>query len=454
MTVPTTVVVGGGIAGLAGAWELVKSGHHVVVLEASDRLGGIIRTTPFAGMPVDEGADAFLARVPAGKELAKEVGLGDDLVSPATGQASLWIGGRLKPIPGGHVLGVPVDLRAVAKAGVLSPFGLARAAAEPFVPGRPLGEDEDVAVGALVARRFGREVQERLVDPLLGGINAGRSDELSIDVGAAQIAAAARKDRSLTRALRALRAANPPDSNAPVFYAPAGGMQRLVDALVRALTDAGAELRTGTRVTDLASLDADRVLVAAPAYHAAALVDPVSARAASILRDVDYASVVLVTLAYARAGITASFTGSGFLVPRSEGRFLTAASVFSNKWPALNDDPDVVIVRASAGRYGDDAPLALDDDALVERAHEELTEALGVRGAPREARVSRWPRSFPQFRPGHLHRMAELHAALAEDAPHVAIAGAAVNGVGIPTVIGSAKAAAARLAATTADPEP
>lgn len=445
-----TVVVGGGIAGLAGAWELTKAGHDVVVLEASDRVGGVIRTTPFAGMPVDEGADAFLARVPAGKELAEEVGLGDDLVSPATGQASLWIGGRLKPIPGGHVLGVPIDLRAVAKAGVLSPLGLARAAAEPFVPGRALRDDEDVAVGALVARRFGREVQQRLVDPLLGGINAGRSDQLSIDVGAAPLAAAARKDKSLTRALRALRAANPPDPDAPVFYAPSGGMQRLVDALARALTDAGAELRTGTPVTDLASLEADHVLIATPAYVAAALVDPVSARAASILRDVDYASVVLVTLAYARTGMASPLTGSGFLVPRTEGRFLTAASVFSNKWPALNDDPDVVIVRASAGRYGDDAPLALDDATIVERAHEELTEALGLRGAPRETRVSRWPRSFPQFRPGHLRRMAGVHAALAEDAPHVAVAGAAVNGVGIPTVIGSAKAAAARLVASGA----
>jgi oxygen-dependent protoporphyrinogen oxidase len=441
-----TVVVGGGIAGLAGAWELAKAGHDVVVLEASDRLGGKIRTTPFAGRPVDEGADAFLARVPAGAQLAKEVGLGDDLVSPATGHASLWVGGRLRPIPGGHVLGVPVDLRAVARAGVLSPLGLARAAVEPYLPGRPLADGEDVAVGRLVARRFGREVQERLVDPLLGGINAGRSEELSIDVGAAQLAAAARADRSLGRGLRALRAANPPDPSAPVFYAPAGGMQRLVDGLATNLAAAGVELRTGEAVTDLASLGADRVLVAVPAHEAAGLVAPLSERAAAVLGDVGYAGVVLVTIAYRRADLAAPLTGSGFLVPRREGRFITAASVFSNKWPAL-DDPDLVIVRASAGRFGDDRPLAMDDAAVVDRVHAEVAEALGIRGLPQHVRVSRWPRSFPQFRPGHRRRMADVHAMLAADAPGVAVAGAYVDGVGIPTVIGSAQAAAARLTA-------
>ena len=409
----TVTVVGGGIAGLAAAWELVCAGREVRVLEAGDRFGGKIKTSAFAGRPVDEGADAFLARVPAGAALAREVGLGDELVSPATGQASLWIGARLKPIPTGHVLGVPVDLQAVAKAGILSAFGLARAAVEPLLPGRALGADEDVAVGELITRRFGSEVQQLLVDPLLGGINAGRSDELSIEIGAAQLAAAARKDRSLGRGLRALRAATPVDPNAPVFYAPTGGMQRLVDALVEGLRAKGATLSTRSAV-EPGSLDGD-VVLATPAYDAARLIEPLSARAADALFAFEYASVALVTLQYSCDDLRAPLTGSGFLVPRREGRFLTAGSVFTNKWPALaggGDGDGDVIVRASAGRFGDDRAMQLDDDALVATASGEVRVALGIGGEALGARVSRWPAAFPQFRPGHLRRVEALEAAL------------------------------------------
>jgi oxygen-dependent protoporphyrinogen oxidase len=191
-------------------------------------------------------------------------------------------------------------------------------------------------------------------------------------------------------------------------------------------------------------LHADRVLVALPAFEAAALIEQISARTAALLGAVEYASVALVTLAYAKRDLAAPLTGSGFLVPRREGRFLTAGSVFSNKWPAL-DDPEHVIVRASAGRFGDDRPSALDDRALIERVHGELADALGLRGTPVEVRVSRWSRAFPQFRPGHLARIAAAERALATEAAGVALAGAALRGVGIPTVIGSARAAAARL---------
>ncbi|HVM09071.1 MAG TPA: protoporphyrinogen oxidase [Acidimicrobiales bacterium] len=443
----SNTVVGGGIAGLAAAWELRKAfpDEPVVVLEESERLGGKIRTTDFAGRPVDEGADAFLARVPFAAALAREIGLGDELVSPATGQASLWIGDELKPIPGGHVLGVPTDLDLVAKSGILSDEGLARAREEVDLPGEPLGADDDISIGDLVTRRYGREVHDLLVDPLLGGINAGRSDELSAEVGAAQIVAAARRDASLTRALLAMRGENPPDPTAPVFWAPAGGMQRFVDALAGALADRGVEIRTGVTVTSLGDVESARVVVATPAFAAATLVRPLSEDAADVIADVDYASVVLTTLAYRRSDLAQPLTGSGFLVPRTQGRFLTAGSVFSNKWPAL-DDPELVIIRASAGRAGDDAAVHLDDGELVERVHAELREALDLRGEPVEVRISRWHRAFPQFRPGHLARVRAAADALAEAAPHVALAGAWVKGVGIPTCISSAQDAVARLA--------
>jgi oxygen-dependent protoporphyrinogen oxidase len=449
-------VIGGGISGLAAAHALVERGAAVTVLEADERLGGKIRTSEFDGQPVDEGPDAFLARVPHAVELSKRLGLGDDLVSPGTGSASLWLDGRLQPIPTGLVLGVPVDFGPLAESGVLSAEGLERAQQEPSLPGLPL--TDDVTIGDLIRERYGAEVHERLVDPLLGGINAGRTEELSLDVGAAQLAAVARRATSLTAGLQAQRAANPPDPSAPVFYAPRGGMGALVDALTIALRDAGAELRNGTaaaaierradrwlvEAADGSVLDADAIVVTTPAFAAAPLLAPHSPDAAERLAAIAYASVTLVTLAYDAATVTRPLDGSGFLVPRTEGRLLTACSVFSNKWPHLARDGSVIL-RASVGRSGDERGFALDDAALIEAVHDELAQTLGLTAPPTATRVSRWRRSFPQFPARHLAAMADLEAALQRDAPGIVATGAYLKGVGIPACIGAAQAAVASL---------
>jgi oxygen-dependent protoporphyrinogen oxidase len=449
-------VIGGGISGLAAAHALVGAGvDSVTVLEADDRFGGKIRTSAFDGQPVDEGPDAFLARVPHAVALSHALGLGDDLVSPGTGAASLLLDGVLKPIPAGLVLGVPVDFEPLAASGVLSDAGVERARQEPSLPGLPL--TDDVTIGDLVRERYGPEVHERLVDPLLGGINAGRTEELSLDVGAAQLATVARQAASLTEGLRAQREANPPDPTAPVFYAPRTGVGALVDALVDALRAAGADLRTSSAVetierradrwlvADAAEVhDADLVVVTTPAFAAAPLLAPHSPAAAEALASIGYSSVNLVTLAYAEAAVTTPLAGSGFLVPRTEGRLLTACSVFSNKWPHLAR-PGSVILRASVGRSGDERGFALDDDALVAAVHDELAPVLGLTDPPAATRVSRWRRSFPQFPARHLWAMAEVERTLAEDAPGIAVSGAYLKGVGIPACIGAAQAAVARL---------
>lgn len=431
----SVAVVGAGIAGLTAAYDLARAGVEVVVHEADDRIGGKLRSVPFAGTVLDAAPDAFLARRPEAVELCAELGLADELVSPAATSSYVWSRGELRPVPHGHVLGVPTDARAVASSGILSRAGALRAALEPWWPGRPLAAD--TTVGELIRRRYGREVAARLVDPLIGGINAGHTDRMSVDAVAPQIAAAARRDRSLTRALRSL----PPPAPGPVFHSLPGGMARLADALAAAVTAAGGEIRTGSAVASLDALDADAVVLAAPGFVAGPLLRPLAPEAAAGLEAVEYSSVTLVTFAYADGATSLPLDASGFLVPRPEGMLMTAASWASSKWAHLAA-PGRFLLRVSAGRVGDDRHLALSDEEVVATLREELARTMGVDGEPLEVAVFRWDRAFPQYAPGHLDRMAEVRRRLPD---HVALAGAVLGGVGIPACIGTGRRAAERI---------
>ena len=467
------VVIGGGITGLACALELADSGVEVTVLEASSRLGGNIRTSPFAGLAVDEAADAFLARVPEGIALCRRLGLDEQLVSPANAGAYVWARGGLRRLPGGLALGVPGDILSVARSGILSVGGMARAALEPVLPRRRRSGPEADALGPLVRDRFGREVLERLVDPLIGGINAGDADRLSAMAVAPQVATVADRSRSLLLGLRAERRAHPPDPSAPVFFTLRGGMGGLPDALAAALAAAdvpvtieldtpvesidvdehGAVQVTGALVANRRRFAANAVVLACPAHASADLLEGVAPRVASTLREIDYASVALVTFAFDDAAIGRPLDATGLLVPKPEQRTVTAASWASTKWAHWRI-PGQVIVRASAGRDGDERAVHLSDDALVGEMLADLERLMDARGAPTEVRVSRWPRSFPQYRPGHLDRIDETERHLASAAPTIVLAGAAYRGLGIPACVRQGQTAArtltARLRADTA----
>jgi oxygen-dependent protoporphyrinogen oxidase len=412
-------VVGGGIAGLTAAYDLARAGDEVVLHEASDHVGGKLRTEAFAGVPVDLAPDAFLARRPEAVQLCDELGLRDRFETPAVGSSYVWSRGALRTIPRGQVLGVPTDFVALARSGILSPAGVARAALEPWLPGAPLGDD--ATIGSVIGRRYGRETLERLVDPLLGGINAGDTHQLSIDTVAPQLAAAARADRSLTRALRRPSSAPPPG---PVFYGLRGGMATLVDALVAAIEANGGRITTGSRVDAPESLDVDGVVWAVPRPDVVA-----------------YSTVTLVLFAYPDQAVTRPLDASGFLVPRPDGLLMTACSWASTKWAHLAS-PGRFVLRVSAGRHGDDRAAAMSDDAVVQRLRDELALTMGVAGEPIDVAVHRWPHAFPQYPPGHLVRMREMISA---SPSNLSLAGAVVSGVGIPACIASGRAAAARL---------
>jgi oxygen-dependent protoporphyrinogen oxidase len=453
-------VVGAGISGLAAAWAGMQQGADVVVLEAGDSPGGKLRTSAIAGMELDEGADAFLARVPEAVDLCEELGLGDELVSPATGAAYVWSEGALRRLPSEQLLGVPTDLDVVEASGILSASGVERARADLTAPDdRPTGDE---AIGTLVRRRLGDEVLDRLVAPLLGGIWAGDCDRLSLRVAATNLAAARDRDASLVRGAAALRAeaVDHGIGERPVFLAPRGGVTRLVDALAERL---GERLRCGRRVVTLepdgagwrlasgeaggpgaqrhTAVRADRVVLATPAYMTAPLLAGVAPEVAEFLAGIDYASVVLTALVVPRDGIDHALDGSGFLVPQSSGRLLTACSWMTSKWAHLPVDPSTVILRASAGRAGDARGLALTDDELLAALLEDLRDTMGLHAAPTEARISRWERSFPQPSPGHLDAVATAERALADRAPGLAMTGAWALGVGIPACIRGARRA-------------
>ncbi len=429
-------VVGAGITGLAAGYEAAKAGAEVMVYEAAERAGGRIATSGLAGQLVDEGADAFLARVPWAVELCQELELAGELVSPTQRAAFVYSRGALRALPQPNVLGVPLDFDALADSGIMSAEGVKRARQEPDLAGTPLAEDE--SVGGLVRRRLGDEVADRLVDPLIGGINASSIDDLSVRAAVPQLAEAAARGPSLVQELSRLAASSATDPDAPVFYTLPDGVGQLTDELADRL---GHQLRLSSPVVDLGELDADQVIVTLPAAAASALVAPVSAGAAELLDGIDYASVVLVSLAFDAADINHPMAGSGYLVPAVEGRTITACSWASSKWAHVGS-PDTVVMRVSAGRYRDNRPILMDDNAVLTAVLSDLAATMGLDAEPHEVRISRWERSLPQFRPGHLELVAGIERALAQDAPWLQVTGAWARGLGIPACINQGRQAA------------
>ncbi|MFJ9249544.1 protoporphyrinogen oxidase [Streptomyces sp. NPDC101776] len=455
------VVIGAGIGGLAAAHRLLDRGVRVTVVEASERVGGKLLPGEIAGARVDLGAEAMLARRPEAVALAREVGLTDRLQAPATATASIWTRGALRPMPKGHVMGVPGTASALT--GVLSDEGLHRIERDADLPRTEVGDD--VGVGEYVAARLGREVVDRLVEPLLGGVYAGDAYRISMRSAVPQLFQAARTHDSLTEAVRGIQErAAAAQQTGPVFMGIQGGVGQLPLAVAESVRARGAEILTGTPVTELRRsgaegwrivagdrvLDADGVIVAVPAPVAAELLRPEAPGAAAELTAVEYASMALITLAYRRADVELP-EGSGFLVPPVDGRTIKASTFASQKWGWIADEnPDVLVLRTSVGRYGETAILEREDTDLVDVSRHDLREATGLDATPLDTRVTRWTDGLPQYPVGHHARVTRIREHVGK-LPGLAVCGAAYDGVGIPATIASAYAAVERL---TGDPVP
>jgi oxygen-dependent protoporphyrinogen oxidase len=445
MTAPHVVVVGGGISGLAAAHFLSRTAR-VTLLEQADRVGGKLRAAEVAGIRVDVGAEAMLARRPEGLDLAAQVGVTESIQEASTTSAALWLDGGLRPLPTGTVMGIPADLAAVAQAGVLSDAALAAAADEARTTHPTL--DEDVSVGALVRERLGGEVVERLVDPLLGGVYAATADGLSLQATLPALAVRLAENGSLVEAAQAVSAAGA-GATGPLFVSFPGGLASLAEAVAGGPFEirTRATVRSLRRTPEGFALDfgptpqaqtctADAVVVASPAGKAAPLLREVSPAAAAELAGIESTSVAVISLAYGDVQLP---PGSGFLVPAPAGRAVKGVTFTSQKWPGY--PAGLSLIRASVGRSDQTAVLQRDDADLVALVRHELGALLGLTGAPVDALVTRWGGGLPRYAVGHVDRVARIRAAVAR-VPGLAVCGAALDGLGVPACIATARQAA------------
>ncbi|GAA1478290.1 protoporphyrinogen oxidase [Nocardioides aestuarii] len=446
------VVVGAGVAGLVAAYDLARSGgfDEVLVLEGSPEVGGKLRTREVGGVRVDVGAEAMLARRPEGIDLAAELGL--TVVHPATTRSGLWTHGSVRPLPR-TLMGVPLDVDELADSGVLGESALARVRLEPTLPDSDLTVDRSVA--GLVAERFGPEVVDQLVEPLLGGVYAGHAGLLSAQATTPQLVALARQGSLLDAAARL------PRSDAPVFAGLPGGMGGLPAALVAAggfevrvdrpvrgleRTDHGLALTVGS-THDPQRLLAGAVVLACPAAPTARLLADLAPDAATELAAVESASMAVVTHAFRAEDAGAADAGgsSGFLVPPVEGRRIKASTFSFAKWDWVRSAGEgLLLLRTSVGRHREEADLQRSDQELVASSLAELREAVGLEAPPVDSHVQRWGGGLPQYAVGHVDRVARVRSAVSR-VPGLAVCGAAYDGVGIPAVIGSARTAVASL---------
>jgi len=476
------VVVGGGIAGLSAAFRLrqLRPDAEVLLLEATGRVGGKLRRVQVAGAWVDVGAEAMLVRRPEGLAMVSALGLDGELVHPLTTAALLRSGGTHQPLPPRTLMGVPTDLDAVRP--VLSGPTLDRIAAEPDGgPYPPLAGD--VPIGELVDERFGPEVVDRLVDPLLGGVYAGHARRISLQAAVPGLADRLMAEGgSLLLAARAVVAEGARDaSGRPVFGSLTGGLARLAETLASKFT-----VRCGATVRGIERLDggfavsvggvsdggvsdggvpvggvpvggvpfaermiADAVVVATPAGKAATLLSGVAPMAAAELAGIETASMVIVTLAFRLPVPQPLPAGSGLLIPQAEGLAAKAMTFSSQKWPGVGAEAGVLLLRASLGRAGEQTQLQRPDDELVALVRQELAELTGLAAEPVDSHVQRWGGALPQYATGHPDRVRRIREAVAR-VPGLAVCGASYDGVGIPACIGSAQRAADQVVAALA----
>jgi oxygen-dependent protoporphyrinogen oxidase len=452
-------IVGGGIAGLAAAYELSRRQVSFVVLERAPRAGGVIFSESVDGFTIDGGPDSLLIQKPEAIALCQELGLGDQLVSTQPPRiAYIQRGGRLHALPAASVLGIPTRIGPFVGTTLFSWPGKLRMGAELFIPRKR--DESDESIGAFITRRFGREAATYLAEPLLAGIHAGDVDRLSARALFPRLVDAERQHGSLLRAFSIRNPTHNPQSairnNEGAFKSLPGGLSDMVHALVKAL--GATNVRTSTGVDRISgggpflvhtstgeSIEAGAVVLATPAYATSELMRDRDEELSRLAGGIGYASAATIALAFDRTRVRHPLTGSGFVVPRVEHTGILAASWLSSKWP--NRAPrDRVLMRAFVGGARDPEALDRSDAELVQLSLAALRPLLGIDGDPLFTRVYRWHRGNAQHDVGHLDRVAAIDRALTARHPGLFLTGSGFRGVGIPDCVADARKVGANAA--------
>ncbi len=460
------VIVGGGIAGLATAWHLEKQAKargqawRYTLLEASPRLGGKIVTERVDDLIIEGGPDSFVTQKPAGTQLCRDLGLGDQLTGLNHRPVYVLYRGKLRAMPPGFYLAVPGNLVAFARSPLFSLTGKLRMAMEPFIAAPAERHDESLA--DFIRRRVGQEVLDRIAGPLMAGIFVADPEKLSMEGAFPHFLDMEQKHGSLIKAVREMRrqrlaraaaAGTKPGAPPPSpFLTLRGGLAQLVDALEKQL---GGDLRPGVRVTRLSPLGqaggfdvevsqgeplrADAVVLALPAFNTAELVEPFLPRLSELLGTIRYISTATVSLAFRREQLQDAhhLDGLGFIVANKEDHQVMACTINSNKFPHRAPE-EKLLLRFFVGGYAQEEIAELNDAEMLQAVRGELRDILGIRGEPDVVRIYRWPRGNPQYDVGHLERVARMEA-LAAEVPGLHLTGSAYRGIGIPGCVANAE---------------
>ncbi|MGE3957687.1 MAG: protoporphyrinogen oxidase [Vicinamibacterales bacterium] len=455
---PHVVILGGGIAGLATAYELQQRTVPFTLLEASSRVGGVVFSEEVDGFHVDGGPDALLIQKPDAIKLCTELGLGDRLVTTRLPRlAYIQRGGRLHPLPAGSVMGIPTEWGPFIRTGLFSWPGKLRMGMELFVPKRT--DDSDESIGSFMRRRFGSEAVEYLAEPLLAGIHAGDVERLSVRALFPRFVTYEQQSGSL---LRHFRTHPMPPSKDGAFKSLPGGLGEMVAALERLLPAAAVRLRTPVTsvgrdaegyVVETSTgerIRASAVVSATPAFVAARTLQTVAPAIARTCGDVPYASAATVALAFDRAQIADPLNGSGWVVPRVEATGIMAGTWLSSKWPGRAPEGKVLL-RAFFGGARDPRALEKTDAELVQTALNAMGPLIGISGAPIFTRVYRWENANAQHEVGHLDRVAAIDRELGHH-PGLYVTGSGFRGVGVPDCVADARATARKVCEWLASP--
>lgn len=439
----STIIVGGGITGLAAAHTLAKAGHPVTLIEKSPRLGGVIETRNVQGCVIEGGPDSFLAAKPAAMQLIKELGMADEVISSNDHDrvTYIWKKGRLVRMPDGLMMMVPTKMLPMALSPLLSWGTKIRMGLE-FLRRPPAEPQPDRTVAEFIRDHYGQETVDYLAEPLLAGVYGGDPEELSVTSTLTRFVDMEAKYGSLTRATLAARKNAPAGGSGSLFRTLKGGLGdlvarleteirpriRIIHAEAQTIESGGAwRVRTGGDW-----ISAEHLILATPAWQAASLLQSVDGTISDMLAAVGYNSSMTIALGYDAVQAKHAYPGFGFLVPKVERQFLAAATFVGTKFSHRVPE-SLSLIRCFAGG---DSNLSLPDEQVIARARQDLQRILGLRADPLFTSVTRWPRSMAQYRVGHAERVNDLTARLSKF-PNLRLAGNAYQGIGIPDCIQS-----------------